>query len=278
MERRGLAPADGGVIAYLVVGEGPPIAATHPYVMPRSGYGAGGYAGVPGCTTVTVWPRGFAESSKPRDEGDHWLTQVADDVEAVRRHLGFERWAFWGTSMGGFVGLYYALRHQSSLCALVLDSTAASHHYALDPDSIWPALATTAESRAWRERPSPGTMSAYFTKMWEAMGAPDAAAMQRDWLARMEFSDRALVAILRRMPEFDMRPRLGEIGVPTLVLAGGRDRGCLPKESRIIAEGIPGATLRIFDHSGHGVLNQRPEDVEDLVRDFVHGHAAIAAG
>jgi pimeloyl-ACP methyl ester carboxylesterase len=278
MERRGTAPADGGEIAYFVTGDGPPVAATHPYVMPRSGYGASGYGGVPGCTTVTVWPRGFTGSSTPRDAGDNWLERVADDVDAVRRSLGYERWAFWGVSMGGFVGLYYALRHQDKLTALVLDSTAPSYHYALDPDSIWPKLRMTQESKEWTERPSAGTMSPYFTKMWEAMGVPDPVAMQTDWLRRMEFNADALAAILRRMGEFDLRARLGEIRVPTLVLAGGLDRGCLPKESRTIADGIPGAVLRVFDRTGHGVLNQRPAGVEDLVREFIQRNAGVAAG
>lgn len=274
VERRGTAPSAGGEIAYLVAGDGPPVAANHPYVMPRSGYGAGGYAGVPGCTTVTVWPRGFAGSSPARDASDHWFDRVAADIDAVRAHLGYERWAYWGVSMGGFVGLYYALAYGDRLTALVVDSSAASYHYALDPDSIWPSLRMTIESRAWMERPSPETMSAYFTKMWQAMGVPDPVGMQRDWLARMEFSPAALAAIVRRMPEYDTRARLSEIRVPTLVLAGGRDRGCLAKESKVIAEGIPDAQLRVFENAGHGVLNQRPPGVEDLVREFIHRTAA----
>jgi len=35
---RGIAPVDGGEIAYLIVGEGPPIATSHPYTTPKAGH------------------------------------------------------------------------------------------------------------------------------------------------------------------------------------------------------------------------------------------------
>jgi hypothetical protein len=62
---RGKAPVEGGEIAYLVAGRGPPIAGTHPYWMPKAGYPP-----LQGFPTITVWPQGFGESSPARDDRD----------------------------------------------------------------------------------------------------------------------------------------------------------------------------------------------------------------
>jgi pimeloyl-ACP methyl ester carboxylesterase len=52
--------------------------------------------------------------------------------------------------MGGFVGLIYALQFPDTLSALILDSTAPSHHYKDDPSSIYPTL---RDSDAFRNLP-----------------------------------------------------------------------------------------------------------------------------
>jgi pimeloyl-ACP methyl ester carboxylesterase len=268
-DRAGVAPVDGGEVGYRVLGDGPPIAATHPYVNPRAGYGGGGYAGVPGCATITMWPRGFTRSAPPRDRRDHSLVRVADDLDAVRRYLGYEGWSFWGVSMGGFVGLIYALRYPESLNALILDSTAASYHYTRDEDSVWPRLRATPEQLAWSANPSPETLRPFFTRMWELMGARDPDAMMDDWLRRMEFNADALAEILRHIEDYDVRSRLHEIRVPTLVLAGERDLGVRPRQAHVIASGLPAAILHVFPDVGHGVLNHRPAGVAALVEELM---------
>ena len=51
-----------------------------------------------------------------------WENLTAD-AEALRRRLGFERWAVLGHSFGGHVALEYALRYPASLSHLVLLDT-----------------------------------------------------------------------------------------------------------------------------------------------------------
>lgn len=50
---------------------------------------------------------------------------------------------------------------------------------------------------------------------------------------------------------FDVRPKLVEIGVPTLVAVGAHDFICGPKWGRMLADGIPGAVYVEFANSGH---------------------------
>ncbi|MFI5907584.1 alpha/beta fold hydrolase [Dactylosporangium sp. NPDC051541] len=58
------------------------------------------------------------------------------------------------------------------------------------------------------------------------------------------------LAGLRELARVDLRPRLREITLPTLVVCGDRDKVNIPL-SRELAAGIPGAELRIIPGAGH---------------------------
>lgn len=70
---------------------------------------------------------------------------------------------------------------------------------------------------------------------------------------------------------FDASPRLHRITVPTLLVAGDRDRFSTPELFRETAERIPGARLLLYPGKGHaGVMTHRP-----AIREIV---AFLAAG
>lgn len=79
---------------------------------------------------------------------------------------------------------------------------------------------------------------------------------------------RTYVAGLREISRIDLRPRLGEVAVPTLVLCGSKDRPNIPL-SREIAAGIPGAELRIVADATHLWNLQQPEAFDLTVAEFV---------
>lgn len=256
-----IAPVEGGGIAYRINGAGPPLVSTHPYAMPARG----GHA-IPGVTTITVWPRGFGRSSAPRDASDYGIWRLADDVEAVRQHLQVSKWAFWGVSMGGFTGLTYALDHQQALCALILDSTAASHHYTTDPQSIWPDVNTSEEARRFFLNPTPENRDAFFARMRSAQVTRDPTYQPP---TELDINAAALRQIMATLDTYDVRTRLHEIRVPTLVLAGERDSQCTPGQARIIAAGVSNARLEVFPNIGHGVVRADRPSVLEMVRKFI---------
>jgi proline iminopeptidase len=62
--------------------------------------------------------------------------------------------------------------------------------------------------------------------------------------------------------------RLGEIEVPTLVMAG-RDDFQFPPECQVeLAAGIPNAHLEIIERAGHNAQAERPDEVMQAVRGF----------
>jgi proline iminopeptidase len=71
------------------------------------------------------------------------------------------------------------------------------------------------------------------------------------------------------LQSIDLRPELARITAPTLVLAGRHDWICPPEFSEEIARLVPGARLRVFEHSSHSVRVDEPEALVDEIRRFV---------
>jgi pimeloyl-ACP methyl ester carboxylesterase len=65
--------------------------------------------------------------------------------------------------------------------------------------------------------------------------------------------------------------RLAAITQPTFVANGDNDLMLITENSRLLAEHLPNSQLRIYPDSGHGFLDQHPEQFADHVRAFLNG-------
>jgi pimeloyl-ACP methyl ester carboxylesterase len=72
----------------------------------------------------------------------------------------------------------------------------------------------------------------------------------------------------RAIREFDLRPTLAEIRVPSVVAYGRHDRLVPPDESVLLARLLPGCTAREFAHSGHAPFLEEQMDFNRLVAKF----------
>jgi proline iminopeptidase len=70
--------------------------------------------------------------------------------------------------------------------------------------------------------------------------------------------------------------RLGEIGVPTLVMAGREDFVFPPEHQAQLAAGIPNARLHIVERAGHNPHYDRSAEVMEAVREFITADSAVA--
>ena len=74
---------------------------------------------------------------------------------------------------------------------------------------------------------------------------------------------------VHQMPLYDARPRLGELPMPTLIIAGQHDRVCSLQQATIMQQGIARSRLAVFEHSGHMPQMEEPERYIQVVRDFL---------
>jgi proline iminopeptidase len=67
----------------------------------------------------------------------------------------------------------------------------------------------------------------------------------------------------------EVEDRLGQVAQPMLVLTGRHDRVCSAKAAEAIANGVPGAELAVFEHSGHMTFVEEHDAYLDAVEGFL---------
>lgn len=209
------------------------------------------------------------------------------DAEALREELGFERWAVLGHSFGGHVALEYALRYPGSLSHLVLLDTGGEARWAQQNAADLLARRGYGPKkvrlvRRWfngefaPHEYVPMAMRigpAYYHRpsLWE-MAREE---VQGGW--RMKFRPQALIFAGRHLlKDWTVMDRLGEITVPTLVMAGSSDFVFPPECQRELAAGIPNARLQIIDRAGHSPYSEQTAEVMAAVRHFLSADTPAA--
>jgi proline-specific peptidase len=209
------------------------------------------------------------------------------DAEALRHELGFEQWAVLGHSFGGHVALEYALRYPASLSHLVLLDTGGEARWARQ--NAADLLARRGYSpkkvelvRRWFNGEfKPGEYvpmamriaGAYSHRSTLWLTARE--AIEGGW--RTRYRPQALIFAGRHLLNgWTVMDRLGQITVPTLVMAGRDDFVFPPECQRELAAGIPHARLQIIDRAGHNPHAEQTAEVMAAVRHFLPGDTPTA--
>lgn len=210
--------------------------------------------------------RGQGRSARG-DPARYTLDENVEDMEALRRRLGLGPVVSIGTSYGGMVGMAHAARYPEAVSHLVLAVTAAHGGFMARAQEIVAARGTEEQRRVsevlWAGGFGSGEELAHY---YDVMGPlysrrfdPAAAAAVRGRsLPAPEPLNRAFGpgGTLRRM---DLRPELGRIRAPVLILAGRHDWICAPEFSEELHGLLPGSVLRIFEESAHSLRVDEPE-------------------
>ena len=213
----------------------------------------------------------------PRIPPEQFTTAaVVEDIEALRRALGLEQMAVLGHSFGGFIALSYALAYPSSVSRLIVSCSTPSHDFGAEVEEQLAAFNHPQVAEAFareNEIQSDEDMRAIILEelpFYFATYPDEIRRVAEDWAMRTHYSA-ALSSwwSVHQMPLYDVRPRLGELSMPTLVVAGQHDRVCSLNQARIIEQGIPGARLALFEKSGHMPQMEEPARYIQTVRDFL---------
>ena len=187
------------------------------------------------------------------------MAALADDVLAKAP----ARFALAGLSMGGYCALEIVARAPERVMALGLVDTSAR------PD--------TPEGRANREKQiarAPAELTIIVEELlpkWVHPSRLDDHAVAD--IVRAMARDVGADAFARQqraiMSRADSRPRLAAIRCPTVVVCG-REDALLPLEvHEEMANGIPGAKLRVIEACGHLAPLERPADVAAALRELL---------
>lgn len=161
---------------------------------------------------------------------------------------GVERGHLVGHSMGGHLSLHVAAHFPERIERLVLVA-AAGIPRTLTPRYVARFVYEVAPPRRW------GDPRFLPTILGDTLTAGPWTVL------------RALRHILRD----DVRPLLGEIAAPTLLVWGERDVLVPPEHGRELRRSIPGARLLVLPHAYHNAMVDRPDEFNAAVLEFLEG-------
>ena len=220
--------------------------------------------------------RGQGRSAKG-DPATYTLDENAEDMEALRQHLGLGPIVSIGTSYGGMVAMAHAARYPRSVSHLVLVVTAAHAGFNARARQIVAERGTAEQkevaAQLWAGAlDTPEKLRRYYDVMgplYSRSHDPVAAKAGRDrGILSPEALNRAF-APGGFLQHYDLRPELARIVAPTLILAGRHDWICPPEFSEEIHRLVPGSDLRIFEESSHSIRADEPRKMIDAIAGFV---------
>lgn len=229
--------------------------------------------------------RGRGKSEKPADPSTITFENDVADLEALRIALGVEKINIYGFSYGGLIAQAYALRYPEAVNRLILANT-------LHGPRMWAANHQNINRELENQ----------FPEVWEQIqalrraGEPSSSPKMRDLFAKHAgiirwFNpdhasvlhtqvDKALYyrfvgediefengGELLNLPDF--RPRLRELSMPVMILAGRFDRALYPKLQWEFKEHCPQARFVMLERSGSFGHAEETDRVMGLVREFL---------
>jgi len=207
--------------------------------------------------------RGVGKTGVP--DGPYPVEVMAADAMAVLDAAGVERAHVVGASMGGFIAQELVLTYPDRVKSLILACTGpgGSAMAPAEPAALemMTARATMTPDEA-AEVAIPFVYSATTTR----------ARIDEDFAVRLanptspEGYSNQLRGVMGWQGAFD---RLGQIAVPTLVIAGRDDRLANPENSKILANAIAGAQLVLLDDASHVFFTDQPEATNAALIDFL---------
>jgi pimeloyl-ACP methyl ester carboxylesterase len=226
---------------------------------------------------VTYNARGYAPSDVPAEPERYSQQRAVADAVAVLDDLGIERAHLVGLSMGGFCTLHLGLRHPERALSLVV----AGCGYGAHPErrESWPAE-TEASARSFETEGMAATVERYMVgpaRVQLQAKDPRAWEESRRWMAEhsAQGSAHTLRGVQMRRPSlYDLTDELARLAVPTLIVTGDEDEGCLEPDL-MLKRTIPTSALAVMPRTGHAVNLEEPALFNRLVADFV---AAVEAG
>ena len=212
--------------------------------------------------------RGHGGSPVP--SGPYAVEQLGRDALALLDRLGIDRFSFCGLSIGGAVGMWLASEAPGRVERLVLCCTSA--HFG--PPDPWEARARTVRTDGV------GAVADTVLERWFTPEFRASRPATVGWAEEMLRSTPAegYAGCCEAIRDADLRNRLGDIPVPTLVVAGADDPATPPEHAELIRDSVPDARLTILPRAAHLANVERPDALTEAILDHldpvIHGGTA----
>ena len=190
--------------------------------------------------------------------GPYTIAELGADVLALLNSYGFERVAFAGVSLGGMTGLWLAANAPERISSLAVCCA---------------ALTPMPSRAAWHERAAlvrSGGMAAITDMVVPRWFTPSFVSRSPEQVATVlgmlhGTNPGGYAGCAEAIAAMDLRPLLGPVKAPTLVLSGAEDPAAPPSAGGFTARGIAGSRLVVIRGASHLAHYEKPGPVTDAL-------------
>jgi pimeloyl-ACP methyl ester carboxylesterase len=237
-------------------------------------------------TLVYIDPRGTCEAAPIADAGQLTSDLMADDLEALRQHLGLARIVVLGHAHGGFIAMKYALKYPSRLSQLILvacvllpnleeDTRAVNENLQRHPrrkDPTWEVAVTKFkneyEARTVEEIQENlrATAVLYFNYYGQSQRANFEKALNATKISLSNFQQ----FVRSDWLNYDLGGRESRLAAPALLLYGISDPYFIRAAARRLHFALRNSKLELFERSGHYPWIEEPQHFAEVVKAFLN--------
>jgi pimeloyl-ACP methyl ester carboxylesterase len=253
-------------------GDGPPALFVHGIFAGRALWRANIEALRGVCTPVVVELFGHGRSPSPSAPAVYTPAGYLGEFDRIREEVGVERWWLVGHSLGAALTLRYSLDRPERVLGQVFTNSMSG----LADEQGEARMAADADQHAERLERA-GRDGIRTTRINPAHSRRIASPVREALLADEELLDPAGIANTIRWttPTASVRSRMAEVRVPTLLIAGQRERAFAP-HAEYAARTLPGVTVEALP-CGHSPNAERPDEFNQLVVAFMRRLASTSA-
>lgn len=182
------------------------------------------------------------------------MSDLGDDIVALLDALDLPKTHLLGTSFGGAVAQHAALRHPERIESLILVATVPSW-------AVQSGVAAELLSLSYEERQRKA-LDLFFTP--QGQGVP--GDRMKVLVKRTPEQNARREQVIR---EHEVRDRLPEIAMPTLIIHGSDDQVAPFAAAQVMEKEIPNAQMRVIEGGRHAIASEFPDTVARWVREFI---------
>lgn len=211
-----------------------------------------------GFRVIGITLRGFGKSDKPYGKYDYDV--YADDIKVVLDKLEIQDATLGGFSMGGAIAIHYISKYDAAHVNKLALFGAAAPVWTKRADYPFGFSKDEVDGLIQLSRTNRPQLLENFGKIFGANETAIPTGLD-NWLGsiNLEASAYATTQSLIALRDSDLRSKLSEIEIPTVIFHGVKDKICEFGLAEEMQKGIKNSYIIRFEHSGHGLFLEELE-------------------
>ncbi len=217
--------------------------------------------------------RNHGRSPDVEDEKDLTFAKIADDVEELRKNLGYEKITIFGHGLGGLLAFTYLTRHMKHVGKVVIFSSSASAWYR--GELAWNirqrfSPQTKNELDNYFSRMDPNSLKVKFSRAYTVYFEPPNLGMAQkllDGSHRVAYD--AYYKLYGEIEKYDVRSKLRKFKNVVLIVTAEHDVWPL-SYIRDIQNHVRYHKLMHFEGMGHFAMVESPQEFWKPIFDWIN--------